>query len=47
MTEVPIEVRVTVGDRVGTLVTVGDPSDAMTAHRIGQAVSVFVMEQTS
>ena len=42
--EMPIEVRVTVGERTGSTLVVGDPSDAMLATQLGQAVALAVLE---
>lgn len=44
MTAVPVEVHVTVGTRVGSVVVVGDPDDALFAMQVGRAVSAFILE---
>lgn len=44
MSEQPIHVRVEVGEHVGELTIVGDAADAMLAYKIGQAVSVSILE---
>lgn len=47
MSAQPISVRIVVGDQVGSIELVGDPSDGMLALQVGRAVSTWMIEQGS